>query len=130
LIFKSLKQIIQLSTKEGEMSSLPFVVRKGTKWYIRWFQYAIEGQNDLRIKSIHTMDMITGGRTHKVVSGLLFIIEDSTMWPDYNNPKNDKYYEDLELAFILRNKIQIRNLLNKETNIQSIQIYDLMRDWT
>lgn len=128
MVFKSLKQKIHLSTKDGEYSSLPFVVEKGLNWYIRWFQYKVEGDS-LRLTSIQTMDMLTGSRTYKAITGLLFIISDKSMWPNYAEPKNDKYYQDLELAFNLRNKIQCRNLLSKETDLQSIHLYDLMRDW-
>ena len=129
MVFKSLKKKIELSTKDGEMSSLPFIVEKGLNWYIRWFQYSVEDENVLRIKSIQTMDMLTGSRTYKAVTGLCFILENKDMFPDYNNPKNEKYYKDLEIAFGLHNKNMFRSMLKKETDVQSIHLYDLMRDW-
>lgn len=129
MVFKSLKKKIELSTKDGEMSSLPFIVEKGLNWYIRWFQYSVEDENVLRIKSIQTMDMLTGSRTYKAVTGLCFILENKDMFPDYNNPKNEKYYKDLEIAFGLHNKNMFRGMLKKETDVQSIHLYDLMRDW-
>lgn len=129
MVFKSLKKKIELSTKDGEMSSLPFIVEKGLNWYIRWFQYSVEDENVLRIKSIQTMDMLTGSRTYKAVTGLCFILENKDMFPNYNNPKNEKYYKDLEIAFGLHNKNMFRSMLKKETDVQSIHLYDLMRDW-
>ena len=129
MVFKSLKKKIELSTKDDEMSSLPFIVEKGLNWYIRWFQYSVEDENVLRIKSIQTMDMLTGSRTYKAVTGLCFILENKDMFPDYNNPKNEKYYKDLEIAFGLHNKNMFRSMLKKETDVQSIHLYDLMRDW-
>lgn len=129
MVFKSLKKKIELSTKDGEMSSLPFIVEKGLNWYIRWFQYSVEDENVLRIKSIQTMDMLTGSRTYKAVTGLCFILDNKDMFPDYNNPKNEKYYKDLEIAFGLHNKNMFRSMLKKETDVQSIHLYDLMRDW-
>ena len=129
MVFKSLKKKIELSTKDGEMSSLPFIVEKGLNWYIRWFQYSVEDENVLRIKNIQTMDMLTGSRTYKAVTGLCFILENKDMFPDYNNPKNEKYYKDLEIAFGLHNKNMFRGMLKKETAVQSIHLFDLMRDW-
>ena len=129
MVFKSLKKKIELSTKDGEMSSLPFIVEKGLNWYIRWFQYSVEDENVLRIKSIQTMDMLTGSRTYKAVTGLCFILDNKDMFPDYNNPKNEKYYKDLEIAFGLHNKNMFRSMLKKETDVQSIHLYDLLRDW-
>lgn len=129
MVLKSLKKKIGLSTRDGEMSSLPFIVEKGLNWYIRWFQYSVEDENVLRIKNIQTMDMLTGSRTYKAVTGLCFILDNKDMFPDYNNPKNEKYYKDLEIAFGLHNKNMFRGMLKKETDTQSIHLYDLMRDW-